>query len=157
MVTVTNRELLFRSLDEYRNVNQGKLDLDLLLEPFGRNTAVAIAVAALHVREYWGDEAQLLILPADHLILDQDAFAAAVSKARSLAEDGYLATFGIQPDKPETGFGYIEQGPALKEGFRSRALSKNPTWPPPRPMSTAATTCGTPGCSASAPIPCCRN
>lgn len=126
VVTVTNRELLFRSLDEYRNVNQGKLDLDLLLEPFGRNTAVAIAVAALHVREYWGDEVQLLILPADHLILDQDAFAAAVSKARSLAEDGYLATFGIQPDKPETGFGYIEQGPALKEGFQVARFVEKP-------------------------------
>lgn len=126
VVTVTNRDLLFRSLDEYRAVNPRQLGLDLLLEPFGRNTAVAIAVAALHVREHWGDQAQLLILPADHLILDQDAFADAVDKARGLAAAGYLATFGIQPDKPETGFGYIEQGLALQQGFQVARFVEKP-------------------------------
>ncbi|MDP1008101.1 sugar phosphate nucleotidyltransferase, partial [Klebsiella pneumoniae] len=76
--------------------------LDLLLEPFGRNTAAAIAVAALHVQEHFGDQAQLLVMPADHLILNEVAFAEAVTQARDLAEAGYLVTFGIQPDHPET-------------------------------------------------------
>ncbi len=113
VLTVTNRDLLFRTLDDYRGVNKAHLPLDLLLEPFGRNTAAAIAVAALHVQEHFGDAAQLLVMPADHLILNEVAFAAAVTQARDLAEAGYLVTFGIQPDHAETGFGYIEQGEKL--------------------------------------------
>lgn len=126
VVTVTNRDLLFRTLDDYRVVNKKHLDLDLLLEPFGRNTAAAIAVAALHVQEHFASDAQLLILPADHLILDEDAFAEAVSQARALADEGYLVTFGIQPDRPETGFGYIEQGDALGQGFRVKRFVEKP-------------------------------
>ncbi|NWB56105.1 mannose-1-phosphate guanylyltransferase/mannose-6-phosphate isomerase [Pseudomonas sp. F8002] len=126
VLTVTNREMLFRTLDDYRVVNKAHLALDLLLEPFGRNTAAAIAVAALHVQENFGSEAQLLILPADHLILDESAFADAVAQARDLAEAGYLVTFGIQPDRPETGFGYIEQGEALGQGFRVKRFVEKP-------------------------------
>ena len=126
VLTVTNRDLLFRTLDDYRVVNKTHLALDLLLEPFGRNTAAAIAVAALHVQENFGGEAQLLILPADHLILDESAFADAVAQARDLAEAGYLVTFGIQPDHPETGFGYIEQGEALGQGFRVKRFVEKP-------------------------------
>ncbi|MCC1705868.1 NTP transferase domain-containing protein, partial [Salmonella enterica subsp. enterica serovar Indiana] len=86
VLTVTNRDLLFRTLDDYRAVNTQRLALELLLEPFGRNTAAAIAVAALHVQEHFDAEAQLLVMPADHLILDEAAFAQAVEKARALAE-----------------------------------------------------------------------
>lgn len=71
LLTVTNRDLLFRTLDDYRAVNRSGLAQDLLLEPMGRNTAPAIAAAALHVQEHFGDQAQLLILPADHLIRDE--------------------------------------------------------------------------------------
>ncbi|WP_339532893.1 mannose-1-phosphate guanylyltransferase/mannose-6-phosphate isomerase [Pseudomonas mucidolens] len=126
VLTVTNRDLLFRTLDDYRGVNPTPLALDLLLEPFGRNTAAAIAVAALHVQEHVGGDAQLLVLPADHLILDQSAFAEAVAQARELAGAGYLVTFGIQPDRPETGFGYIEQGAALNQGFRVKRFVEKP-------------------------------
>lgn len=108
LLTVTNRDLLFRTLDDYRAVNRSGLAQDLLLEPMGRNTAPAIAAAALHVQEHFGDQAQLLILPADHLIRDEQAFAAAVAEARGLAAQGYLVTFGITPERAETGFGYIE-------------------------------------------------
>ncbi len=111
LLTVTNRDLLFRTLDDYRAVNRSGLAQDLLLEPMGRNTAPAIAAAALHVQEHFGDQAQLLILPADHLIRDEQAFAAAVAEARGLAAQGYLVTFGITPERAETGFGYIERGP----------------------------------------------
>lgn len=126
VLTVTNRDLLFRTLDDYRGVNKAHLPLDLLLEPFGRNTAAAIAVAALHVQEHFGGEAQLLVMPADHLILNEVAFAEAVTQARDLAEAGYLVTFGIQPDHPETGFGYIEQGEPLGTGNRVKRFVEKP-------------------------------
>jgi len=126
VLTVTNRELLFRTLDDYRSVNTAHLSLDLLLEPFGRNTAAAIAVAALHVQEHLGEASHMLVMPADHLIHDEAAFLMAVSQARALADEGYLITFGIQPNKPETGFGYIEQGSALAQGFRVALFVENP-------------------------------
>lgn len=126
LLTVTNRDLLFRTLDDYRAVNRSGLAQDLLLEPMGRNTAPAIAAAALHVQEHFGDQAQLLILPADHLIRDEQAFAAAVAEARGLAAQGYLVTFGITPERAETGFGYIEQGAPLGNGFRVARFVEKP-------------------------------
>lgn len=108
ILTVTNRELFFKTEDEFREINQDKLRTSFILEPFGRNTAAAIATAALHVAQVHGDDAILLVLAADHLITDQLAFADAVAKAVELAQGGKLVTFGIQPDTPETGYGYIE-------------------------------------------------
>ncbi|MGP0174579.1 mannose-1-phosphate guanylyltransferase/mannose-6-phosphate isomerase [Pseudomonas sp. NCHU5208] len=116
LLSVINRELLFRTLDDYRGLKLQCRGLDFLLEPMGRNTAPAIAAAALHVLEQHGEDAQLLVLPADHLIRDQAAFAAAVEQARALAAAGWLVTFGIRPDHPETGYGYIRQGEALEHG-----------------------------------------
>jgi mannose-1-phosphate guanylyltransferase/mannose-6-phosphate isomerase len=84
----------------------------ILLEPAARNTAPAIAVGAFHALEK-NPEAVLLVLPADHLIGDDDLFAEAVSRARPLAENGWLVTFGIRPDRAETGFGYIQRGEAI--------------------------------------------
>jgi len=108
VLTVTNRELFFKTQDEYREVNAAGLPTSYILEPFGRNTAAAVACAALRVAESHGQDAVLLVLPADHLILDQAAFAAAVARAGELAAQGRLVTFGIQPESPETGYGYIE-------------------------------------------------
>lgn len=109
-LTVTNRELVFKTEDEYREVAGAHKGLvnSFILEPFGRNTAPAIAAAALHVAASHGDDALMLVLAADHLISDQPAFAQAVAKAMSLAAQGKLVTFGIQPETPETGYGYIE-------------------------------------------------
>jgi mannose-1-phosphate guanylyltransferase / mannose-6-phosphate isomerase len=127
LLTVTNRELLFSSQDHYRKINQQNLTLEYLLEPCGRNTAVAIAVAALHVQQHHGTQAQLLVLPSDHLIQDETAFADAVSQARQLAAAGYLVTFGIQPDRAETGFGYIELGASLGEaGYQVAGFVEKP-------------------------------
>lgn len=78
----------------------------LLLEPMRRNTAPAIATAALHAMAN-GDDPILLILPSDHVILDAPAFHRAIAQARSAAEEGNLLTFGITPTEPETGYGYI--------------------------------------------------
>ena len=116
LLTVINRELLFRTLDDYRPLNHGQLSLDFLLEPFGRNTAPAIAAAALHVARHHGEDAHLLVLPADHLIREQQAFVAAIAQARELANAGWLVTFGICPDHAETGYGYIQLGDTLEAG-----------------------------------------
>jgi mannose-1-phosphate guanylyltransferase len=111
IVTVTNRDLFFKTEDEYGEIiteTNRKLTHRFILEPFGRNTAPAIAAAALQVAEMHGDDAMLLVLAADHLIADQTAFEEAVAEAKKMAAQGKLVTFGIQPETPETGYGYIE-------------------------------------------------
>ena len=87
----------------------------ILLEPMARNTAPAIAIAALHLL---ADDAQatMLVLPADHLIEDEVAFRDAVARAAVLADQDWLVTFGIHPDGPEIGYGYIARGEELAEG-----------------------------------------
>ncbi|WP_375271875.1 mannose-1-phosphate guanylyltransferase/mannose-6-phosphate isomerase [Sphingomonas sp.] len=84
----------------------------IILEPAGRNTAPAIALAAL---EAAGD-APMLVMPSDHVILDREAFHAAIHAALPLVEDGWLITFGITPDAPETGYGYIKVGEEVAAG-----------------------------------------
>ncbi|MFT4436966.1 mannose-1-phosphate guanylyltransferase/mannose-6-phosphate isomerase [Caballeronia sp. 15715] len=108
ILTVTNRELLFATQDEFREVNSTGIPVSFVLEPCGRNTAAAIAIAALQVAEKHGPDALMLVLAADHVIADQPAFEEAVRKASQLAASGKLVTFGIHPDSPETGYGYIE-------------------------------------------------
>ncbi len=120
VLTVTNREFFFKTEDEFSEVNAGRLPTSFLLEPFGRNTAAAVAAAALLVAEK-EPEATLLVLAADHLIADQAAFAAAVESATALASEGNLVTFGIQPDAPETGYGYIEA-----DGHRVKRFVEKP-------------------------------
>ena len=126
ILTVTNRDYYFMSKDELAMAKPGeRTPGTFLLEPVGRNTAPAIAMAALHVVAKYGRDALLLVLAADHLIQDQLAFAKAVADAASLARDGFLVTFGIVPDGPETGFGYIEMGEALGAGkFVERFVEK---------------------------------
>jgi len=85
----------------------------ILLEPFGRNTAPALTLAALGATESSGDDPILLVAPADHAIVDGEAFRAAVADGAALAQDGAVITFGIVPTKPETGYGYIQQGEQL--------------------------------------------
>ena len=103
-IVICNNEHRFLVAEQLReiNINPGKI----ILEPFGRNTAPALTLAAL-VAE--GD-ALLLVLPADHAIADLDTFHRACATAAHLANDGYLVTFGITPLKPETGYGYIRVG-----------------------------------------------
>lgn len=108
VLTVTNRELYFKTEDEYRSVNTAQTPTSFILEPFGRNTAPAVAVAAKCIAEKYGNDAVMLMMPADHLISDQAAFRVAVSQAVQLAQQDYLVTFGITPDSPESGYGYIE-------------------------------------------------
>lgn len=83
----------------------------IILEPAARNTAPAIALAALHA-----GEAPLLVMPSDHVIADIPAFHAAIAHALPLAIAGWLVTFGIAPDGPETGYGYVRIGEELADG-----------------------------------------
>ena len=117
LLTVTNREVFFRTLDDYRAQCMDGIELDFILEPFGRNTAPAIAAAALQIAQRYGGDTQLLVLPADHLITDIAAFGRAVDNARKLADEGWLVTFGILPTRAEIGFGYIEKRPEAEPGW----------------------------------------
>jgi mannose-1-phosphate guanylyltransferase len=108
LITVTNRDFFFKTEDEFGEVSHSKTFVSYILEPFGRNTAPAIAAAAITAFEEHGADAVLLVLAADHLISNQAAFQQAVIQATELALRGKLVTFGIQPDSPDTGFGYIE-------------------------------------------------
>jgi mannose-1-phosphate guanylyltransferase len=108
LTVVTNRDFFFKTEDEFREVCESKTSVSYILEPFGRNTAPAIAAAALKAFEEHGADAVLLVLAADHLISNESAFQQAVTQATELAMQGKLVTFGIQPHSPETGFGYIE-------------------------------------------------
>ena len=93
----------------------GALQGNILLEPVGRNTAPAVALAALQASRD-GADPLLLVLAADHMIQDTAAFQDAVGKALPLAERGALVTFGIVAQRPETGYGYIRRGKPVAEG-----------------------------------------
>jgi mannose-1-phosphate guanylyltransferase / mannose-6-phosphate isomerase len=99
----------------------------IILEPVGKNTAPAVALAALSAQS--GDDV-LLVLPADHVISDIDAFQAAVVQAEGLAKQGFLVTFGIVPTEPETGYGYIKKD-SVQEGnaYRVSAFVEKPDLP----------------------------
>lgn len=125
-LTVTNREYFFLSRDTLQQAGQLGSGT-FLLETSGRNTAGAIAMAALHLEQSQGSDTVMLVLPADHLVQDVPAFQAAVAQARTLAEQGRLVTFGIVPNRPETGFGYIQKAAPLATGYAvSRFIEKPP-------------------------------
>jgi mannose-1-phosphate guanylyltransferase/mannose-6-phosphate isomerase len=106
-LVVCGNEHRFMVAEQMRAI--GITPLGILLEPAGRNTAPAVAAAACYLRAI-DPEAVMLVLPADHVILDANAFAAAVARAAQLVAAGALATFGIVPQGPETGYGYIRRG-----------------------------------------------
>ncbi len=113
-IVVCNSEHRFIVAEQARQI--GIEDLSIILEPFGRNTAPAIAVAALHaVRE--AEDPILLVLTADHEIPDEQAFTDVVGQSLALAERGNLVTFGIVPTHAATGYGYIKRGAASGSGF----------------------------------------
>ncbi|KAF3998168.1 mannose-1-phosphate guanylyltransferase/mannose-6-phosphate isomerase [Glaciimonas immobilis] len=106
---VCNESSRFIAAEQLREI--GITDANILLEPMRRNTAPAIAVAALQAMAH-GDDPILMVLPSDHVIKNQATFSAAVNIAKQAAEEGKLVTFGISPLGPETGYGYIRAGTA---------------------------------------------
>ncbi|MDU7390813.1 mannose-1-phosphate guanyltransferase [Atlantibacter hermannii] len=108
-VVICNEEHRFIVAEQLRDM--GKLAENIILEPAGRNTAPAVALAAIAaLRSSPNDDPLMLILAADHVIQDESAFHNAVEAAIPLALNGKLVTFGIVPDAPETGYGYIRRG-----------------------------------------------
>ena len=100
-----------------------------ILEPAGRNTAPAVAVAALHASRADPD-GLLLVLPSDHIIVNEAAFHGAIAAASRIAQRGLLVTFGIQPTHPDTGFGYIELGDAIPGESQAFAIRRFVEKPP---------------------------
>jgi len=109
-VVVASEDHRFLAADQL--LEAGVHGATIVLEPAARNTAPAIALGALKALEI-DAEAVLLVLPADHLIGDTESFTAAVQQALPAARDGWLVTFGIRPDRPETGFGYIRRAESI--------------------------------------------
>jgi mannose-1-phosphate guanylyltransferase / mannose-6-phosphate isomerase len=124
-VIVTNADYQFMT----RNVLQELADppaARLLLEPKGRNTAPAIALAALACSHQHGPDAIMLVLPADHLIPDTEAFVACALEAARWAQQGELVVFGISPTAPETGFGYVEVDQLGRQAQKARRFVEKP-------------------------------
>ncbi|PIX95892.1 MAG: mannose-1-phosphate guanylyltransferase/mannose-6-phosphate isomerase [Hydrogenophilales bacterium CG_4_9_14_3_um_filter_63_34] len=107
---VCNNDHRFLIAEQMRDIEV--TPLAIFLEPVGRNTAPAAAIAALHLLKQDAD-AVMLLLPADHLIRDVPAFHTAIGEGMKAVASSHLVTFGIVPDAPETGYGYIQQGAAL--------------------------------------------
>jgi len=116
---VTNHQYAAKTRTELEGGGHG--GFTMLLEPIARNTAPAVAMAALHAAKQFGDDAILLVLPADNLVEDEAAFGKAVDAAVEAAAAGHLALFGIEPTAPETGFGYMQVGAPL-EGLGARKV-----------------------------------
>lgn len=103
-IVICNEEYRFVIAEQLRQMDRrGKI----ILEPVGRNTAPALTLAALEAEESDADPI-LLVMPADHVITEVDAFQAIVKEGTRYAEEGHIVTFGIVPDYPETGYGYIK-------------------------------------------------
>lgn len=128
VLTVTSRDYYFYTRDLYDELDGTRHEHPFLLEPIGRNTAPAIALAALYIEQAFGADTLMLVLPADHLIQQEDRFREAVMEARALASRGYLVTFGIYPTHPETGYGYIRTGNQLSNssGHKVAAFVEKP-------------------------------
>lgn len=109
-VIICNEDHRFMVAEQLRQL--GVSNASIILEPYGRNTAPAVALAALHALGN-GQDPVLLVLAADHFIADQRAFQLAVMAGAPLASEGQLVTFGIVPTHAETGYGYIQRGAAL--------------------------------------------
>lgn len=114
-IIVANAEHRFMVAEQLREI--GCKDATIVLEPVGRNTAPAIAAAALIARRR-DPEATILVMPADHHIGDAEMFRASVARAMPAAESGLLVLFGIKPDSPATGYGYIQPGEPVAGGAR---------------------------------------
>lgn len=112
-IVVCNSSHRFMIAEQLRQL--GIEHAQIMLEPAGRNTAPALTLAALRALEA-GEDPVLLVMPADHVVIDRAAFQQAVANAHPVAESGAVVTFGIVPTRPETGYGYLRTGPARGDG-----------------------------------------
>jgi mannose-1-phosphate guanylyltransferase/mannose-1-phosphate guanylyltransferase/mannose-6-phosphate isomerase len=124
LIVVCNEDHRFLVADQLAAINSRALQI---LEPIGRNTAAAVAVAAIATER---ENPVLLVLPSDHAISDLAGFGDGVNRAAQLADLGYLVTFGIQPAGPETGFGYIERGVPIPDVTGAFSIARFVEKPP---------------------------
>ncbi|MBL4244796.1 mannose-1-phosphate guanylyltransferase/mannose-6-phosphate isomerase [Vibrio fluvialis] len=123
---ICNEEHRFLVAEQLRSAQMSHSGI--LLEPFGRNTAPAVALSAIH-SQVNGDDPILLVLAADHLIKKNDVFIQTIQQSLPFAKQGKLVTFGIMPTKPETGYGYIRRGEQLEQsgGYKVDAFVEKPS------------------------------
>ena len=124
-IVVCNEEHRFMAAEQLRL--EAVLDAEIILEPAGRNTAPAIALAA-YCAQQRDPQAIMLVLPADHVMHDQAAFAQAIATAMRCAEQDFMVTFGVTPTRPETGYGYIQAGAAMfqEQAYRVAKFVEKP-------------------------------
>jgi mannose-1-phosphate guanylyltransferase/mannose-6-phosphate isomerase len=125
LMVVTNKDHQFLTKDVLRQMSDPPA-ATFLLEPKGRNTAPAIALAALQCERQFSGDTVMLVLSADHLVPDVEAFVASASEAFRLAQQGALVLFGIPPTVPETGFGYVEEERVSRESQPVKRFVEKP-------------------------------
>jgi len=119
---ICNQDHRFLAAEQFREAN---ISAEIVLEPFGRNTAPAVILAAIRLIEAGMDD-PMLVLSADHAIGDESSFRAALGKAHELAVLGRLVTLGIEPSFPCTGYGYISYGANIGSGFEVNSFVEKP-------------------------------
>lgn len=126
IVIVTNEKYLYHVQNELQEVKAQAAHV--VLEPIGRNTAPAIALAVKYCADKLAcaDDEVIFVAPADHIIEKLDLFEKSVEQAAGLAAENKLVTFGIKPTKPETGYGYIEAGDACGAGYKVKSFKEKP-------------------------------
>lgn len=126
MIVVTNQDYLHHVKSEL--VQCGASAAHIVLEPVGRNTAPAIALAARYCQDELGsdDDEVLFVTPSDHVIAKEQIFIQAVRQGEALAKDGKIVTFGIKPSSAETGYGYIQAGEPYQGGFKVASFKEKP-------------------------------
>lgn len=120
-IGIGNEEHRFLIAEQLRDTRAA--NPTIVLEPEGRNTAPVALVAALYASDRLGEDRVVMLAPADHHIADAEAYRAALTRAIPVARAGYVVTFGIAPDRPETGYGYIEMGSVLEEHSCVRTIA----------------------------------
>ena len=115
LIVITNKDYQYHIQNQLLKVLNSNMKPNLILEPVGRNTAPAIALAAKFAVEKLKvhEDEVLFISPSDHIVSPNEKFAEYMKKAEKIAKEGYIVTFGVRPTKPETGYGYIESGDSV--------------------------------------------
>ncbi|MES2998385.1 MAG: mannose-1-phosphate guanylyltransferase/mannose-6-phosphate isomerase [Pseudomonadota bacterium] len=131
VITVTNFEYYYQSKKELNDLTElsAAKEFSFLLEPFSKNTAPAIGFSALFVEKLISDDAVLLVLPADHIIVNQNKFNHCVEQAYHLAKKGLLVTFGVIPHKAETAYGYMQHNASceIDSAYKVSSFHEKPT------------------------------
>ncbi len=122
---VTNKDYKYRVLDDLDELDISIPHENILLEPLAKNTLPATLWAVTEMSKE--ETCVTSVLPSDHLLNEKEAFLEAFNKAEKLAKDGYLVTFGIKPNKPHTGYGYIKPGSKIGDGYIVEEFKENLT------------------------------